>query len=256
MAVTITTLQPQDSLATSRLTLNSNFAALKAGIDSVQLLLNPTTSVLSGVKSATINDSAVPLSSTIFQVGKGSSLLGNVTMGTIGATTSVLINGNGGVTLSNSSLTLTTGNITLSGSSSLFSTAGDVSISREFRLPGSATAFASIIGLTSTSTTNIAVADKKYVVVRNDSTTAGLTASLSSGNLGQVVEIFHILGASGFPVNIDALNFSGLTGGITMNNTGDTLKCVYDGTAWYLWSHAPSSFATGGTTSSITFTTV
>ena len=59
MAVTITTIQPQDSIASSRLTLNSNFASLKAGVDSLQVLLNPSTSVLAGVKSATINDSAV-----------------------------------------------------------------------------------------------------------------------------------------------------------------------------------------------------
>ena len=68
MSVTITTIQPQDSIASSRLTLNSNFSALKAGIDAVQVLLDPTTSVLSGVKSATINDNAVSSSTTIFQV--------------------------------------------------------------------------------------------------------------------------------------------------------------------------------------------
>ena len=99
--------------------------------------------------------------------------------------------------------------------------------------------------------------DKKYIVLRNDSVSTGLTASLSAGNLGQGVEIFHVKGASGFPVVINALNFSGLTGGIKLTKTGDTLKCVYDGAAWYLWSYSAASFAgaTGATNSSVTFTT-
>jgi hypothetical protein len=258
MAVTITTIQPQDSIAASRLTLNSNFAALKAGIDSVQILLDPVTFVLSGVKSATINDNAVATSTTIFQVGKGSALLGNVIMGTTGASTSVLINGNGGVTVDQSSVTLTNGNLTLSGATSLASFAGHLSITKELRLPGVANAFAAIIGLTATSTTSVNVIDRKYIVLRNDSATVGLTASLTTGSAGQVVEIFHILGASGFPVNIDALNFSGLTGGITLNKTGDTLKCVYDGAAWYLWNYSAASFGltSGPTASSVTFTTI
>jgi hypothetical protein len=255
MAVTITTIQPQDSIASSRLTLNSNFSSLKAGIDAVQLLLDPTTSVLSGVKSAIINDNAVALSSTIFQVGKGSSLLGNVIMGTIGASTSVLMNGNGGVTINQPNVVITSGNLSLNGTTSLASFAGHVSVAKEVRLPGSATAFASIIGLTSSVTTTVLVTDKKYIVLRNDSISAGLTASLSAGNLGQVVEIFHVRGT--FPVAIDALNFSGLTGGINLTKTGDTLKCVYDGASWYLWSYSAASFAgaIGATNSSVTFTT-
>jgi len=256
MPVSITTIQPQDSVASSRLTLNSNFAALKAGIDSVQILLDPSTSILQGVKSAIINDSAVSFSTSIFQVGKGSSLLGNVILGTTGASTSVLVNGNGGVTINSSTLTLTNGNLLLSNSSSLASFGGDLSVSRELRLPGAAAAFSAIIGLTSSTTTNINVADIKYLVLRNDSITTGLTASLNDGAAGQVVEIYHILGASGFPVNIDALNFQGLTGGISMTQTGDTIRCVFDGTLWYLWNYSSSSFATntGATGSSITFT--
>jgi hypothetical protein len=256
MAVTITTIQPQDSIASSRLTLNSNFSALKAGVDSLQVLLDPSTSILAGVKSATINDNAVSSSTTIFQVGKGSSLLGNVIMGTVGASTSVLINGNGGVTVAQSSVTLTLGNLTLSSGTSLASFGGHLSVTNENRLPGSANAFASIIGLTNSSGTALTVTDKKYIVLRNDSISTGLTASLNAGTAGQVIEIYHILGASGYPVNVDALNFYGLTGGIGLAKTGDTLKCVYDGASWYLWNYSPSSFATGGTSSSITFTTL
>jgi hypothetical protein len=254
MAVTITTIQPQDSLASSRLTLNSNFASLKAGIDAVQVLLNPTTSILSGVKSATINDNAVPFSTSIFQVGKGSSLLGNTIMGTVGASTSVLINGTGGVTVDQSSVTLTNGNLSLSSTSSLANFAGNASVSKEFRLPGVANAFSGLVGITGTTT--VAVATLKYLVLSNTTTTAAQTVSLSAGSNGQVLEIFHQLGASGFPINITTTNFEGLTGPIALNATADTLKCVFDGAKWYLMNYSPSSFATGGTTSSITFTTI
>jgi hypothetical protein len=257
MSVTITTIQPQDSIASSRLTLNSNFSALKAGIDAVQVLLDPTTSVLSGVKSATINDSAVSSSTTIFQVGKGSALLGNVIMGTVGATSSVLVNGNGGFTLDQASMTLTNGNLTMSGSTSLASLAGHFSLANELRLPGVATAFSSVIGLSSSTATNVSVTNKKYMIIRNDGIVSGLTASLSSGTSGQVLEIFHILGPSAFPVYIDTTNFYGLTGGISMSKTGDTVKCVYDGSSWYMWNYSAASFGAtaGATASSIRFTT-
>jgi hypothetical protein len=253
MAVTVTTIQPQDSLASSRITLNSNFASLKAGIDSVQVLLDPSTFILQGVKSATINDSAVPFSTSVFQVGKGSSLLGNVIMGTVGASTSVLVNGTGGVTFAQASLTVTSGNVTLSGSSSVASLGGHLKVTNELRLPGVANAFSTLVGLTANASVN--VANLKYLVVKNSSNTSGLTASLTAGTPGQVLEIFHVLGASGFPVYVNTSNFYGLTGSITMKKTGDTLKCVFDGTSWYLWNYSSASFATGGTTSSVTFTT-
>jgi hypothetical protein len=253
MSVTITTIQPQDSLASSRITLNSNFSALKNGVDALQVFLDPTTAILTGIKSITVNDNAVPFSNSIFQVGKGSSLLGNVIMGTTGASTSVLVNGTGGITVDQSTITLNNGNIILSGASSLMSVS-NANISKEVRLPGLATAFSSMIGLTSAYSVN--VTDLKYVVISNAGITGPHVASLSSGNLGQVLEIFHQIGASGYPVWISATNFSGLTGSIVLTATADTLKCVYDGVAWYLMNYSPSSFATGGTTSSITFTTI
>ena len=249
MAVTITQIQPSDAIASSRLTINSNFSALKAGIDSVQLLLNPTTATLSGVKSIAVNDAAVSLTQNIFTVGKGSSLLGNVIMGTTGASTSVTINGTGGLIISQG--TITSANITNVG---ILSTSS-LSVSGENRQPGVATAFSSssIVGLTVSK--SVSVAGLKYLVVRNDGTASGLTASIPTGSTGQVVEFFHILGPSAFPVSISTTNFVGLTGGIMMTRTGDTLKCVYDGSKWYMWNYSPSSFATGGTSSSITFTT-
>lgn len=257
--VTITTIQPQDSIASSRLTLNSNFSALKAGIDNVQVLLDPSTSILTGVKSGTINDSTLPLSNVIFQVGKSAVIAGNVTMGTIQASSSVLINGVGGVTISESSLTLTVGNIRLSGVSSLADFKGHLNVANEVRLPGLATAFSAIIGLTSATTTTINVSNLKYLVISNASLSAtGLTASLLNGNLGQVLEIYHTIGQGGGPVNFTTNNFQGLTGSLTMKASGDTLKCVYDGTKWYLMSYSAASFATaaGATVSSVKFTTV
>jgi hypothetical protein len=256
MPVSITTIQPQDSIAGSRLTINSNFGALKAAVDSVTNLLDPSTYILSGVKSATIDNSAVSFTNTIFSVGKGSSLLGNVIMGTIGLGTSVLINGTGGVTLSEASLTLTIGNITLSDASSLLSAGGHLSLSNELRLPGVSTAFSNLTVLSSTTTTNIPVANLKYLVIKNDDQAQGLTASLSIGTPGQVLEIYHILGASAYPVYLDVTNFYGLTGQIELTQTGDTLKCVYDGASWYLWNYSASSFATtvGPTGSSVVVT--
>lgn len=247
--VTITTIQPSDSVGSSRITLNSNFNALKAGIDSVHLLLNPRDAVLSGVKSATITDSALSLSDTIFTVSKGSRLLGNVIMGTTGSATSVIINGTGGLSMPQSAITAA--NVTTAGTV----TTGSISVSKENRQPGLAAAFAGIIGLTGDKT--LTVTDLKYIAIRNDDTviTTGVTASLPAGTSGQVMEIFHILGPSAFPVILDATNFIGLTGAITMTATADTIKCVSDGTSWYLLNYSPSSFATGGTTSSITFTT-
>lgn len=253
MSVTITTIQPQDSIASSRLTINSNFSALKAGIDASHLLLDPTTSILSGVKSVIINDNAVPSSTSILFVGKGSSLLGNVIMGTTGQPTSVLVNGDGGFTIVKSSLNLGDGNLNLTNGNANFG--GSINVEKELRMPGIATAFSSA-GLTQTSTLNIT--DKKYLVVSNNATTGtGVTAQLPAGTTGQVLEIFHVKGSNGYPVWIipSSNNFYGLTGPITMSETGDTLRLVYDGTLWYLLSYSPASFglASGPTSSSIKF---
>lgn len=254
MSVTITTIQPQDSIASSRLTINSNFSALKAGIDASHLLLDPTTAILSGVKSVVINDNAVPSSTSILYVGKGSSLLGNVIMGTTAQPTSVLVNGDGGFTIVQSSLNLENGNLNLTNGNGNFG--GSVKIEKEFRMPGVATAFTAA-GLTQTSTLNIT--DKKYLVVSNGATTTGtgVTAQLPAGSTGQVLEIFHVKGASGYPVWIvpASNDFYGLTGPIAMSETGDTLRIVYDGTLWYLWNYSPASFGltSGPTSSSITF---
>ena len=131
---------------------------------------------------------------------------------------------------------------------------GHLRVAKEVRLPGIANAFSGMIGLTAAYTVN--VTGLKYVVLSNAGVTGPHIASLSAGNLGQVLEIFHQIGASGYPVNISTTNFAGLTGNVSLTKTADTLKCVYDGTAWYLMNYSPSSFATGGTTSSITFTTI
>ena len=255
MSISITTIQPQDSIAASRLTLNSNFSSLKTGIDAVQTLLNPADYTLSGVKSITVTNSALPLSSSVLQVGKGASIYGDVIMGTTGASTSVVINGNNGVSITQSTLTLGLGNLVMSSTSTAILN-GNLSVGKEVRLPGANTAFSTVVGLTQT--TPISVTDKKYLVITNGSTasTVGLTATLLTGSAGQVLEIFHIKGPSG-PVQIDATNFYGLTGSVTLTQTGDTLKVVFDGTNWYMWNYSASSFATAGgaTVSSISFTT-
>lgn len=256
MSVSITTIQGTDALSMSRLTINSNFSNLKAGIDSLQLLLDPTTLKLSGIKSITVDDNAVPSSTSILRITKGSSLLGNVIMGTTGASTSVLINGNGGISIPQSTLTISNGSLNVTNGLAAFG--GHISVSKESRMPGVANAFASMTSLTQQQT--LTINDLKYVVLTNGITASstGVTAQLPAGSTGQVLEIFHIKGPSGNPVLIKpvANDFYGITGPIQMTQTGDTIRVIYDGANWYLWNYNPSSLATsvGSTGSSITFT--
>ena len=243
----ITTIAGSDNVGLSRLTLNANFAAIKATLDEVTALLDPSSTTLSGITSVQIDNASASLSSTILSVSKAAVILGNVTIGTIGASTSFNINGNGGVSISQGSLNVALGNITLSNPASLLLAAGNVSLGGEVRVPGVASAFLNTIGLTSTTTTSVAVTGLKYAVISNGSTSsasiAGLTASLQSGSAGQQVEIYHVAGPSG-PVNIDASSFYGLTGSIVLTATGDKLKCIYEGSSWYLWD-----FTMGGSNS-------
>jgi hypothetical protein len=205
MSVPITTIQGSDNVGLSRLTINTNFAALKAASDEVTALLDPSTLTLSGIKSVTIDDTSLPLTSAILAVSKGASILGVVTLGTIGASTSVLINGNGGVALSEANLTIALGNFDLQSATSLADLGGHLNLDGELRLPGVSTAFASSIGLTSATPYAIPVSSKKYLVVTNGATNSaapfGLTASLQTGSAGQVVELYHVAGASG-PVRL------------------------------------------------------
>lgn len=242
MAVSITTIQGSDNVGLSRLTINANFAALKAASDSVTALLDPTTSTISGIKSVQIDNAASALSSAILSVSKGASILGNLTLGTIGASTSVSIRGTGGVSITEGSLSVSLGNITLSSSSSVLSVGGAISMVGEKRIPGIATAFTNTVSLTASSTA-VPVTGLKYVVITNGSTAstavAGLTASLNAGSAGQEIEVYHTKGASG-PVLISTSNFAGLTGGISLSETGDKIRCVYEGSSWYLWDYVTS----------------
>lgn len=261
MAVSITTILGTDSLASSRLTINSNFSALKSAVDAVTALLDPTTYSISGIKSITINDAALTFSNTILSVGKGSSLLGNVIMGTTGASTTVLVNGTGGFTIVDSNLNMTNGNFNLNGSSSIMTLAGNFSLAKENRMPGVATAFSGLISLTSTTTYSVPVTGLKYVIIKNGSTASfapnGLTAALGSGSTGQVIEIYHSAGPSG-SVKLQTNNFTGVTGSIVLSKTGDMIKTIWDSGSWYLWDYTPAYTygATAGATatSSITFT--
>jgi hypothetical protein len=185
-------------------------------------------------------------------VSKGASILGVVTLGTIGASTSVLINGNGGVALSEANLTIALGNFDLQSATSLADLGGHLNLDGELRLPGVSTAFASSIGLTSATPYAIPVSSKKYLVVTNGATNSaapfGLTASLQTGSAGQVVELYHVAGASG-PVRLSTTNFYGLTGSVILRATGDRIKCVYQGSSWYLWDFTSGATALGATSS-------
>jgi len=249
MAVSIQTLLGSENVGLSRLTINANFAALKAASDAVTALLDPTTFTLSGVKSIQVDNSALPLSSAILSVSKGASILGNVVLGTVGASTSVSIRGTGGVNISEGSLIIGVGDLTLSATSLL--TAGNVSIVGEKRSPGLSTAITNTVGLTNdAAVTPISVTGLKYLIISNGGTGAsaisGLRASLNAGSNGQELEIYHILGASAGPVKISTTGFAGLTGtDITMTVTGDKIKCIYDSGSWYLWDFTTGSTAGG-----------
>ena len=264
MAVPITTILGSDNVALSRLTINANFAALKAASDALTALLNPTSFSISGIKSIQVDDSASALSSSIFSVSKGATILGNVTLGTVGSPTSVLLNGSGGFTLSEASINLTLGSLSLNSVSSLMTLQGGISLAGSFRSPGISNAQSNQIGLTSSTTFTISpVAYNKYIFVTNGSTASiapyGLTAALGTGATGQVVEIFHVKGPSG-SVHIDTTNFTGLSGPINLSETGDKIKCIHEGGSWYLWDVQPVAIygATAGATasSSITYTRV
>jgi hypothetical protein len=253
MAVSIQTMLGSENVGLSRLTINTNFAALKAASDAVTALLDPTTLSLSGIKSVQIDNSALSLSSAILSVSKGASILGDLVLGTTTASTSVAIRGNGGVNISEGSLTIGVGNLSLSSTSLL--TSGNVSIVGEKRAPGLVAAFAATIGLTNdAATTSIPVSTLKYIIISNGGTgasaLAGLQASLVSGSSGQELELFHTLGASAGPVKIATSNFAGLTGSIILTATGDKIKCIYEGTSWYLWDF------TMGSTASISITRI
>jgi hypothetical protein len=251
MAVPITTIQGSDNVALSRLTINANFSALKSASDAVTALLNPTTYTLSGVKSVQIDDAAVSLSSSILSVSKGATILGNLTLGTLASATSVLINGTGGVTIAEGSLSLGATTSTLSAGGNL-TVGGSSLFSGMIRKPGISNAEAFMLGTTGPSTITVSPSNPnytKYVFLTNGATgsTAGMTASIAPGATGQVLEIYHVLGPAGGVVNIDTTsNFGvggtgvGLTGPITMTRNGDVVKLVYEG-GWYLWEAIPST---------------
>lgn len=251
--VSITTMQGSDNVGLSRLTINSNFAALKAAADGVMALLDPIALTLSGIKSLSIDDASASLSSSILNVSKGGTILGNFIVGTTGQSTSVTMNGTGGFYIVQSNLYLGSGSAYLASNSLL--QAGNLSVVGEKRAPGFAQ---SLTGSNYVSLTgpvySAPVQGVKYLIFTNGVTAGsgltGLTASLQAGSQGQEVEIFHVRGASGGPVWIDTTNFSnasgiGLTGGIKMTLSGDKIRCVYDGAAWYMFDYTTS--VPGGT---------
>ena len=244
MSVSITAIQAADSIAGSRLTLNSNFASIATEINNIEYLINPSTAAISGILSLSVSNSGVNYATSVLNVGQAATILGNLFIGATSNPTSVSILGSGNVTLSQASLVMSNGSVIVGSTSSASSFSGNVTISGELCLPGSANAFSNMISLTAASA-SINVSGLKYLVVSNSSGSAGLTASLSSADAGQVLEIFHVKGPSGYPVIINATNFNGLTGGIILTESGDTLKCLYDGTKWYLWSYSAMSFAGG-----------
>lgn len=245
-----------DNVGLSRLIINRNFSAIKAVVDALTDLLNPDTLSLSGIKSLTVENTAVTLSDSILNIGKGATILGDVKIGTPGSSLSGLtLRGTAGMNITEGSLTVTLGNVTLDAVTSLLNAKGHVSFGKEIRMPGISSAFSSYVGLTNTSSvTAVSPAGMKYLVISNIGSTESVAMSLDPGTTGQVVEIYHALGTAGGPVSIDVSSgWAGVTGSIEFTETGDKIKCVYESSSWYLWDFTPNSAMSG---SSLTFTRV
>ena len=254
MAVSITTIQGTDNVAMSRLTINANFSALKAVSDALTALLDPTTYSLSGIKSVSIDNSAVALSSTILSVSKSATILGSLNLGSVAQPTSLTINGTGAVSILSSSVTLGSGNFTMSSANSVLTQNGSLLLGGQFRSTGLNTSYSNIVTLI-TPVTNVNVTgsyNNKYLFLTNGSTASyapdGLTATLSEGTEGQVLEIFHVKGPVG-PTVITTTNFWGLEADstITMTETGDKITCIYENGAWFLWEVEPVYTGASGT---------
>lgn len=120
MAVTITEILETDEIAASRVTLNTNFSALKSAVDGItDNYLNPTTGNLT-VNAVTVEKlSTDPLTTIGLQVQNSADVDGNLGVGQ--TLTSNAIISTAGVTVSG-------GDIALTNSANKISTAGGLSV--------------------------------------------------------------------------------------------------------------------------------
>lgn len=133
MAVTITEILETDEIAASRITLNNNFSALKAAVDTVtDTYLDTTTGDLS-VNSATIQKLATdPFTTVGLTVENSASIVGNLGVGQTTTTNSLVVTN--GITVSG-------GNISLTNSANKISSTGGFSVAGSFVQPGFSNGF-------------------------------------------------------------------------------------------------------------------
>lgn len=120
MSVTITEILETDEIAASRVTINNNFSALKAGVDGItDNYINPTTGAAT-LKSVTIQKLATdPLTTIGLDVENSANIDGNLGVaGTATITTAVVTAG----------VTVSGGDFSLTNAANKISTAGNLSV--------------------------------------------------------------------------------------------------------------------------------
>ena len=133
MAVTITEILETDEIASSRITINNNFSALKSAVDTItDEYLDTTTGDLT-VNAVTVQKQSTDPYATIgLQVENSADIDGNLGVGQTLTTNSLVVTN--GITISG-------GNVSLTNSANKISTAGGLSVAGSFVQSGFSNAF-------------------------------------------------------------------------------------------------------------------
>ncbi|HOF06451.1 MAG TPA: hypothetical protein PKY44_00260 [Bacteroidales bacterium] len=261
MAINISIIESKTNLAASRLLINSNFSALKNGIDNLYSYLDPSTSILNGIKSLTVNDESSSITKSVLNVGNSAQILGNLTIGTSGIDNHITLNGNSNSNfiIQNGDIKIENGNISINGNSYAYGnlyigTTGNTGGS--INLVGLSKSFVSPIDITSeTSPYAIqSVSGMQGIVLYNNDNTSDIDIilPLASTN-GQELYISYIKGndfAGDIIIKGNLIDTLG-TKFIKMSESGDTIKLIGLSTHWILLNYTSISLLKGLTESSI-----
>lgn len=217
MALSITTILGQDNPSQSRTVINTNFNVVKAALDTLEGVVNWTTSVATfkGVTVA-LPTIGTPITTNIFACDATGSFAGNLTVGE---------------TLTSKKGVFTTGGLDVDGSNFEVKQAankiisqGSIDIHKKVNFLYStlldATAYAGLTGGQYTPDTYITTLD----------CTGNLT--LLAGEEGQHIKLY--MNTNG-PVNIQTTNLSPLiASAIVMNGKGQVLELWYRSSKWHV----------------------
>lgn len=133
MSVTITEILETDEIAASRITINNNFSALKAGVDGItDNYINPTTGAAT-LKSVTVQKLATdPLTTIGLDVENSANIDGNLGVGETATINAAVVT---------SGLTVSGGDMSLTNSANKISTAGNFSVAGSVIQTGFSDAF-------------------------------------------------------------------------------------------------------------------